>query len=61
MFGRGNAPFRQVELNEGGTSGISEFDVKGLVKVVPLRDPRDKAGEFYINRFAIDYYSNLLH
>ncbi|KAJ8423475.1 hypothetical protein Cgig2_013518 [Carnegiea gigantea] len=50
-----------AELTEGGTEHISAFDVKGLVKGVPRGEPGDKAGEYCINGFAIDYYSTLLH
>lgn len=51
----------QQHLDEGRVQSICIIDVKGLVKVVPCRDPGGKAGEFCINGFAIDHDSNLLH
>ena len=52
---------REQQLDVAGMQSIYVIDVIGLVKVVPRRDPRDKAGDFYINEFAIDHYSVLLH
>jgi len=48
-------------LDVEGTQSICALDMKGLVKVVPRRDPRDKAGDSCVNGFAIDHYSVLLH
>ncbi|KAJ8420052.1 hypothetical protein Cgig2_015671 [Carnegiea gigantea] len=47
-------------LTEGGVSDIVAIDVKGLVNVVPRNGPGDKAKDYCINEFAIDYYSSLL-
>jgi len=56
-----NGACRVVDLNEGVAQHIFTFDIKGLVKLMPRKDPRDKAGELYVNGYAIDYYSTLLH
>jgi len=52
---------RERQLHAVGTQSIYAVDMKGLVKVVPHKDLRDKAEDFYINGFAIGHYSVLLH